>query len=72
MRTDHVFSCVREDAKGKETEVTTKEVVGLLRMSMTISRNSTGVNGLKDLLNEPLMQQELHVPGYGKRKLTLL
>ena len=34
----------------------------LLQMSMTISRNSTGVNELKDLLNEPLMPQEVHVP----------
>ena len=40
-------------------------------MFMTISRNSTGVNGLKHLLNKPLMPQEFHVPvsrGYGKRK----
>ena len=47
----------------------------LLWMSMTILRNSTGINGLYDLLNEPLMPQEFHVPasrGYGKRKLTLV
>ena len=31
-------------------------------MSMTISRKLAGVNGLKDLLNEPLMLKELHVP----------
>ena len=44
-------------------------------MSMTISRNSTGVNVLKDLLKELLMPQEFRVPasrGYGKRKLTLV
>ena len=44
-------------------------------MFMTLSRNSTGVNGLKDLLNEPLMLQEFHMPAsrhYGKRKLTLV
>ena len=37
-------------------------------MSMTILRNSTGINGLKDLLNEPLMPKNVHVPaptGYG-------
>ena len=42
---------------------------------MTISRNLTGVNGLNDLLNEPLMPQEFHVPasrGYRKRKLSLV
>ena len=27
-------------------------------MSMTSWRNLTGVSGLKDILNEPLMQQE--------------
>ena len=31
-------------------------------MSMGISRKSAGVNGLKDLLNKPLMPQEFHVP----------
>ena len=31
-------------------------------MSMTILRNSTGVNVLKDLLKELLMPQEFHVP----------
>ena len=44
-------------------------------MSMTILRNSAGVNRLKDLLNEPLMPLEFHIPasrGYGKRKLTLV
>ena len=40
-------------------------------MPMTISRIATGVNGLKDLLNELLIPREFHVPasrGYGKRK----
>ena len=44
-------------------------------MSMTFSRNSAGVNRLKDLWNKPLMPYECHVPalrGYGKRKLTLV
>ena len=44
-------------------------------MSMTILRNSAGVNRLKDLLNEPLMPLEFHIlasRGYGKRKLTLV
>ena len=43
-------------------------------MSMTISRNSTDINGLKDLLNKLLMPQEFHVPAsrrYKKRILTL-
>ena len=40
MRTHHVFSRVREGHKQRK----------LLQMSMNISRNSTGVNGLKDLL----------------------
>ena len=31
-------------------------------MSMTISRKLAVVNGLNDLLNEPLMPKELHVP----------
>ena len=38
-------------------------------MSTTASRNSTGVNGLKDLLNEQLMAQKFRVPasrGYEK------
>ena len=30
-------------------------------MSMTILRKLAGVNGLKDLLNKPLMPKELHV-----------
>ena len=33
----------------------------LLRMSMTILRNSASVNRLKDLWNEPLMPQDFHV-----------
>ena len=43
MQVDHVFSRVREDANGKETEVTNKE---------GCFAKSTGVNRLKDLLNE--------------------
>ena len=31
-------------------------------MSMTILKKSAGINTLKDLLNEPLMPQEFHVP----------
>ena len=31
-------------------------------MSMTTLRKSAGVNGLKDLLNKPLMAQEFHIP----------
>ena len=31
-------------------------------MSMTIIRKSRGLNGLKDVLNEPLMPQEFSVP----------
>ena len=31
-------------------------------MSMTILRKSIGINECKDLLNEPLMPQEFHVP----------
>ena len=30
-------------------------------MPMTILRKSAGVNGLKDLLNEPPMSQEFHI-----------
>ena len=40
-------------------------------MSMTISRMLRGINGHKDLLHEPLMPQEFHVPasrGYPKEK----
>ena len=51
------------------------ECLWLFQGTQQVSRNSTGVNGLKDLLNEPLMLQEFHVPAsrrYGKRKLTLV
>ena len=40
-------------------------------MSMTISRNATSANILKELFKEQLMPQDIHVPtsrGYGKRK----
>ena len=50
---------------GKRLKSQTKKVVV----------KSTGVNGLKDLLNEQLMPQEFQVPasrGYVKRKLTLV
>ena len=38
-------------------------------MSMTISKNSTGVNVLKDLLKELLMPQEFHVPASFVKRL---
>ena len=50
-----IFSRVREDAKGKETEVTNK---GDCCECLTILRNSAGINRLKGLRNKPLMPQE--------------
>ena len=38
---------------------------------MTISRNSTGVNVLKDLLKELLMPQEFHVPASFVKRVFL-
>ena len=58
----------------KRLKLQTTKQRRLFRMSRTIPSNSTGVNGLKDLLNEHLMPQEFHVPasrGYGMIKLTL-
>ena len=68
MRTYHVFSRARKNAKGKETDITNKS---LLRMSMTISRKLAGVNGLKDLLNEPLMPKELHKGANGHTRNSI-
>ena len=68
MQTYHVISRVCEDAKGKETEITKRR---LLWMSMTITRNSAGVNGLKDLWKKPLMPQDFHLPGYRKEKVDI-
>ena len=53
MWTDHIFSRVREDPKGKETEVTNKR--RLLWVSMNISRNSVGVNILNISETKPVI-----------------
>ena len=42
-------------------------------MSITILKTLAGINGLRDLLSEPLMQYKFHVPasrGYRRRKST--
>ena len=44
--------------KGKRLRSHRNKQRKMLQMSMTILRNSIGVNGLKDLLNEHLMPQE--------------
>ena len=55
IQADHIFSHFREDAKEKETEITNK---GGCCKFFDYFKDVTAINGLKDLLNEPLMPQE--------------
>ena len=57
MQTDHAIFRARENAKGKRLK--SKDVVANVYDYL---RKSAGVNGFKDLLNEPLMPQEFHIP----------
>ena len=59
IQIDHVLFCGRQNADGKRLDHKQRR---LLKMSMGILKKSAGINGLKDLINEPLMPQAFHVP----------
>ena len=58
MQTHHVSSCVREDAKGNETEITNKGGFGnVYDYFEELSRHKHTQGSLK----QPLMPQDFHV-----------
>ena len=56
MQTDHAFFRARENAKEKRLK--SKNAVANIYDYLW---KSAGVNGFKDLLNEPLMKQKFHI-----------